>query len=288
MFLATKQYRVSAYLISFDKKIDAPSENIFLDIEKAPIKYKGDNNKTYFLEVKTEGNAAKGVLSCYTIDRIKPMVGKPGEPSRIIDLNKDEGLIDRSHFLYFFIGKRHAIIWQENNKCGKITKLDECLKSRGIQVICNPMLTTEEFKNLLLERHKPRSLECEIAIPNDSAIYDPKDFEILNMLNNTGGKRVSFRFYADAYRKKGCFQNISAVWNTVKRLKNIQGTQKLNVILENIDHPVDLFGMDRIQGKIKIKIPSSNIINEHDVYSELENFKNKVKEQLDIYLKILT
>lgn len=233
---------------------------------------------TYELSVMKVGKMYKGHIRKYCNDPL-PHAGKPGGEERELEIQDDELTIERCHFLYF--PENHILVWQENNRCGGVSKLSLVLSDKlKNNVSFEPILTTEEALNHILQRHPARAVEYGFAKPKNAEFYKESGFSeaSLRLLNDSGSMSGSFILRANKRGTKGVFSasKIRSIINGLRRSKQIT---KLQITLEDISHPIDLLA-NRLKDKKEVKMNGKYPI-EGDIYSQLQKVKDQFQEELN-------
>lgn len=238
-------------------------------------------NVTYELSVTKVGKEYKGCIRKYCNDPL-PHAGKPGGRERELEIGKDELTIERCHFLYF--PEQHILVWQENSRCGDVSKLSLVLsKKLDSKVSFDPVLTSEEALRHILESHPVKAIEYAFARPEHADFYKGSSFaqSSLQLLNDSGSMLGSFILRANKRGTKGNFYPLNIITSMIDNLKGSKQLTKLHITLEDISHPIDLFA-NRLKDKKEVEMNGKYPI-EADVYFQLQAVKDQFQKELNYY-----
>lgn len=272
-----KKYTVRFY-VGFSEngapKISQLLKDIYNNsLNKKPIPHIKIDGKSYELRdfiSLSDGASFKGVLA--TVRDDAPHIRKSNGKEETIKLNKDEGIMEKNHFLYF--KKNELLVWQQNNSASFVGRFAQYLSAICKKTVSfDDILTKESWKKL--ESGNIRKFEFKVSRPKSDLIPNPSDwtqksFDLMNGLDAN-----SITITTAAKRGKSLAAPTKAI---IKNLLQFTEIQKLKVTPEH-QEPIDLLA-DRISTKINVKMDGKYPILD-DIFNKLDAAKNKKQKELD-------
>lgn len=235
---------------------------------------------TYQIVVRrTAPGCYKGELKRYGHDNL-PHAGTIAGPERELELLDEEKTIERNYFLFF--QRRRLLVWQDNRRVSSVGTLGQVMSlALGTTVSFNPVMTPEATRALMLENHRPKTIEFSVTAPRNPQMYNRNDdsARILNMLNGLGGMSGSFRISANALGMRGRVLDAARTLVLGNSLVESGHARKVKLELEGVDHPIDLFA-DRLKARITVEMRGRYPVREH-IYQELQAVTDHFAPQLN-------
>lgn len=248
----------------------------FAGVDPAPIEI---GSYTYkIVVIRTAPGCYKGELKRYGNDNL-PHAGTLVGPERELELQEEEKTIERNFFLFF--QRRRLLVWQDNRRVSSVATLGKVMSlALGTTISFNPVMTPEATKALMLQNHRPRTIEFSVTTPRNPAMYDPDDdsARVLNMLNGLGGMSGSFRISANAMGVRGRVLDAARALGLGNSLVESGYARKVKLELEGLDHPIDLFA-DRLKGKIVVNMAGRYPVHA-SIFQELQALTDEFSPQL--------
>lgn len=215
-------------------------------------------------DLKRVRNVWFGVFARLRPDAPHIVNGKDEE--REIDLNADDRVLDKCHFLYK--EKTNTIVWQVNKNAGGLTRMQEYLSRIFDEIVMLPLVMNEAELNMVLNRDIYEisfSYSRPPSLSNKSPQWNQRTFDTMNDIHASHAK-----FLLRASR--GGFL-MGGIKKMLKDLVKGQEAEKIRVRLTDESDPIDLFLAplrDSLTAKMVGRYP-----NVKDVYVGLEGCYDK-------------
>ncbi len=276
-----KSYRASfhqaTHAIGIPSGISDDIFGAFNVADPAPIE---NGVYTYKIVVNRTGQGVYlGELKRYGRDNL-PHAGTLEGPERELELAQEEKTIDRNYFIFY--QNRRLLVWQDNRRVSSVGILGQVIsKALGTTVSFSPVMTPEVTRALMLQTHRPKTIEFSVAKPTNPQMYDSNDdsARILNMLSGLGGLSGSFRISANAQGIRGRVLDAARALGLGNSLVESGYARKVKLELEGLEHPIDLFA-DRLKGRITVEMRGRYPVPEN-IHQELQTLTNEFASQLN-------
>lgn len=272
-----KRYKVRFYTgFSEDgaPKISEILQDIYTKfLNKTPLPHIKNEGKAYELRnfiSLNNGASFKGVLA--TVRDDAPNIRKSDGKEEKIKLEKDEGVMEKNHFLYF--KKNELLIWQQNTNASFVGKFSFYLSSICKKTVSfDDILTAESWKKL--ESGDIRKFEFKVSRPKSDVEIKPTDwsqksFDLMNGLNAN-----NITITTAARRGETLKAPAKAI---IKNLLHSAEIKTLKVTPEG-QEPIDLLA-DRISTNISVKMEGKYPILD-DIFNKLDVAKSQKQKELD-------
>ena len=239
---------------------------------------------TYKLKelIAHQGTMIQGVIAKFRHNDI-PVIGSIYDTERRIELDEEEGLIEKNHFLYY--QDKDLLVYQQNRDGSTYGKLAEYITTAtGITTVFNPVIQKDALLRLIQGGVKPRKMNVSFARPGDPALLSNHKFnkDLMKLLTDTGGMNMNVTISMGRTKKEYLSMD---VFNSISELMGAThvGTAKLEVENEDgVTETVDLI-TDRIKGAITVKMKGRYPITS-DIFSNLTALKSEVNNELKAVL----
>lgn len=277
--MPTKKYRFDFYLCD-TRSANANSPAITTEIvlrqfhsdydnpEKNTIKKIGRINYE-IRHIEETDFGFRGVIGKYRANDL-PHAAELGGAERELELNPNEGLLEKSHF--HFYADYSLLILQRNHFCIGWNAFRKYLSPAGYSTALDPIIESQDLGWLLDNTIQVRTAKINIARPTNPEIYQGIQHDFNNAifagLGASGSAAINLSLRGDAratapeerYLSNG-FKRALIEMQEVFEVKNCQ------LLLENTDthveHPVDLVA-DRLTYEKEINVegryPSSPLM----------------------------
>lgn len=225
------------------------------------------------------GASFKGIFAKIRKDDIAH-IGKTGGVEREIDLDDDEGLIEKNYFL--FDSDQQLLTYQINGHGSPVEKLAEYLSSLlgTCAVSFNPVVKADSLQKLMRDEFTPVHLELKVAKPTNPALYPADDWsrELLNMINSADGANAHIMISTEGrgVRRRSLATRIK---NSVNALVDSGLAEIARVTVKELEHPIDLI-MGRVIASQKVTMIGRYPESE-SMYAALRNAKVSVNDDLE-------
>jgi hypothetical protein len=148
--------------------------------------------------VTQSGEFIHGAFCKYRLDNI-PHAGSPNNDERELELDTDEGLIEKNYFA--FRPNDNLLIFQRNGNASKANKLAKYFTETGTETVSfDPVLKGDSVNRLMRGELKATSLDVSFARPTNPALYPNDEWtrRLMDVLNSAGGARTRIHITSDA------------------------------------------------------------------------------------------
>ncbi|ABE58759.1 hypothetical protein Csal_1404 [Chromohalobacter israelensis DSM 3043] len=217
------------------------------DLEERPSYHLG-SFEYQLRSMSKAGGTIKGVLAKFRTSDL-PHAGSPAGEERELELEAQEGLIEKNHFL---VKKdKCVVVFQRNGHAARIGRLSEYISSYlGETVIFNPILQPDAVERMLDDNLEPVTIELSYAPPTNPDYFPEDDwgerFAKLADLGNSSRIRVNLS--AD---RRSADRDKHTLWPGLKKAaESIVKTRNASVARVKLtdgehDYPIDLIA-DRL------------------------------------------
>lgn len=210
-------------------------------------------------EFQTFGNGAsyRGALAALRHDDL-PHAARPQGAERELQLAEDEGLLEKTYFLYY--RNQELLVIQRNKRVGGVGRLARYLSEIANETVSfDPILLPEPLKRLLNGDAQTRVLELTVARPRNPDLV-PKGAwasQIMAVLSGSGGLRINLTIRGNARSQKDDerFLRKKQVLRAIEELTHVAEVKKAKMLIEEDgdEHPIDLI-TDRIASEIEVEV----------------------------------
>lgn len=245
------------------------------------ITIKGMQHEIRDLRSYNRGASLSGVFAKFRQNDI-PHAGAPGGAEHKLDLEEEEGLLEKNHFLYF---REHELLVYQRNGNGSTTMrlAAYCSVFNNEAVAFNPVLQLEPMRRLMRNNVLPRRLDLTVARPTNPALFPDDEWNnnLMRVMTEAGGMRIHARITADA---RSADRNDWYLSDRIKRSINelvsndLASVAKLRVEEDGIVHPIDLIA-DRLLSQKDVEMDERYPVPE-SIYAALRQARNDERETL--------
>lgn len=200
------------------------------------------------IEEQADGNMIHGVFAKFRTDQI-PHAGQAGGVERELDLGRDEGLIEKNHFIYR--KSDSLLIYEQNGHGSRPAKLAKYVTSLvGETLTFDPVLQHDAVERLMRGNAHVRSMRVSFARPTNPEMYPDDDWSrgLLENLSQVGGSSVALMITTDSRsddeEKRALADRIKDSAAAFMR-SGYARSVRVNVEEDGVEHPIDLMA-DRI------------------------------------------
>ncbi len=194
-------------------------------------------------------NTYRGIFCKYRTDDIPHIATLDGQNERDIDLDENEALVEKNHFVYHKANE--ILVFQSNRNAGSHRTLGTYLGDLENEIITfDYVLQLDAVERLLHHDVDPKNLELRFAQPGDEYIRDQNprfDAALMDLLNETGGAKINIKIMATG---RSALRNIvkTHIPRLISRYPESVKAAKFTVMEDGIRHPIDLIA-DRLTTK---------------------------------------
>lgn len=232
--------------------------------------------------LRSSGNGFHGALCKFRTTDL-PLAGKPGGVERELDLDDDEGLIEKNHFL--FQNENNLLVFQRNGHAARVNRLSEYLTSYfGETIVFNPVIQPDAIERLMDEELEPVSLDLSYTPPKNRDFFPDDDWgKRLALLAADGnGARIKVSLSAD---RRSADTAKHHLWQGIKKsAAAIAGTNnasvaRVKVTDGNVEYPIDLIA-DRLVANEEVEM-IGRYPSRESIYSSLRRALESKRDELN-------
>lgn len=220
------------------------------------------------------GASFRGVLAVLRDDA--PHIRAADGAERAIELEQDEHIIEKNHFLFFRANE--LLIWQVNGHASHISRFERYLTACAPETITfNDVINKSSLERL--EQGTVKRLRVRVAKPKNAAAIDPNNWEsgAFELMNGIDGTMLQVEI---STRRKN--QGLSAnVKSAIHRFLDRAETRALEVKLDGEKDLIDLFA-DCMRERIEVEMNGLYPLAD-SIYAALQGAKDKQSEALNAY-----
>ncbi len=257
--------------------------NLITDREIPIIQIKKNGYELRDLERINQGNVIKGAIAKFRQNNL-PHAAAPGIVDRELDLDENEGLIEKNFFLFY--KKWELLVWQTNGNGSRVGRLAEYLTEIfGETVLFNPVLQVEAMRRLMNKEFEIKQVRVRVARPTNPDLYNPKQQwskDILSLMNNSGGMHVDITMRGDGHSKKPEKRYLAKrVKSAIKEMIKSGDVKAAKVVVEDefgATHPIDLIA-DRLYSRQDVQM-IGRYPSKESMFSALKHAKDECQNDL--------
>lgn len=254
------------------------------DLDRCPVHEIGGHlYEIRDLVSHNNGASFHGVFAKFRKDDL-PHAGAPGGEEREIDLDDDEGLLEKNHFLYF---RAHELLVYQRNGHGSTTNRMGMYLSGLFNetVIFNPVLQSEPMRRLLRGEAQPRTLDLSFAKPTNPDAFPRDDWNanLISVLTRAGGARMSIHISAGKSKDPQVRYLGRQIKRAITQLINNTEVTKARFVVEEdgVQHPIDLIA-DRLLSQQAVRMNGHYPIPD-EMYRALRRARDEHRAALHEY-----
>ncbi|MGX1179365.1 hypothetical protein AB7M31_002433 [Pseudomonas sp. IAP-CY TE4608] len=212
-----------------------------------------------------------------------PEVGAPGQHSKTIELDADEGVIEKNFFVFY---KENSLLVMHRNDTGNTANhLAQLLTGAlGVAFYAAPLIQPDQAEKLLNNKLNIKKFSVKVPKPTNPELYpqDSISAKTIELLNQSGADSLDVTFTIDQKLDTSAGRLTNALQSAIGSLLSMGATKaKLETDENGKILPIDLIA-NRIYSKQSIKINSSFPPSE-SMYKLADKARNEQKELLDEY-----
>ncbi|MEW8659045.1 MAG: DUF6731 family protein [Candidatus Thiodiazotropha endolucinida] len=191
-------------------------------------------------------SAIRGVVAKFRQDNL-PHAAAPGEGERELDLNENEGLIEKNHFIFF--KRMQLLVWQRNGNGCRPNRLAGLLSDQAGETIAfHPILQSTPMRRMMSGEVDIRRINVRIARPTNRELYkqltNPWSKDVLQLMADGGGSQVEINLSGNGRSKRREERLLPRkLKRAVRELMSHADVKKAKISVEDehgIQHPIDL------------------------------------------------
>ncbi|ANJ66038.1 hypothetical protein A9404_00370 [Halothiobacillus diazotrophicus] len=252
----SKTYKIGFYTFGTSNDFEGSITDYFqswIDAGQAPT-VESRSTKFELRRLSRRGNFIRGFIGKLRFDDL-PHASRPGGQERELNLDDDEGLIEKNFFIYSIT--HNALIYQHQGYGSTYLQFGNYLtEAIGDTVSVNPIIQPDALRRLMRGNVEPKMVELSIAKPaanflGESAITR----EIVSLMNSSEGMQMYMRFSLGRGRHTRLQRLSSGFKDTVAELMDhgVVSVARFHVSEDGDTHPIDLL-TDRITDSVVVEL----------------------------------
>ncbi|QBH95755.1 hypothetical protein EKN56_04675 [Limnobaculum zhutongyuii] len=216
-----------------------------------------------------------------------PEIGEVGSPAEDIELDENEGIIEKNFFVYY---RNHRLLgWHNNSHAGGAKHLATFLSNLlGIKVKLNPVLKTDAIRRLMNGNTTVKKISVSIPRPTNPELYPDDDFgrQTIDMMDHMSADSLRLELGINSRRGDSAGALADRIKQALRAFASSGATTaKAQVIEDGIEYPIDLIA-DRIISfqsvETNARFPPSGTM-----YRLIDDAKRDCQEDIDGYFGTL-
>lgn len=212
-----------------------------------------------------------------------PEIGVVGGIAEEINLEEDEGLIEKNFFVYY---EEHDILaWHKNNHSSGINQFSNFLSSTsGAKIQANPLLQADAIERLMRGNVELKKIEITLPRPTNPTLFQGDDFgpDLIDLMSSANADSLKVSLAVDMRRADTEGKLTGRLKNTLRYIvRNGATTAKAIVFEDGIEHPIDLIA-DRVFSYQQVETDAHFPPN-LTMYGIINTAKDDCQEDIDGY-----
>jgi hypothetical protein len=289
--LQDKVYHIDFFQMSLQSTADIPSvESGFMDI----VDDDGETTQAlsvagYTREIWKMVKRGRGAGATYAGQFRKfrtsdlPEIGAAGEDAEEIELEADQGLVEKNFFVFY--PRRQILAWCRNTHGNTAAQFARFLGEMwSTTVIAGPVLEPDAARRLMSRDITLKRIKLVIPRPANPEMYDDDEFTrgLMQMMNGADADSIHIEMGVDMRRADTSGHLSSRLKTALAHAANLGATSaRADVYDEGIEHPIDLIA-DRVSSsqvvETNAKYPPSGTM-----YGAIDTAMEECQGQIDEY-----
>lgn len=284
-----KKYTIDFFQLSLQPTSSIPSVGKGLEIiagakKSSPLSIGGYTREIWkpLVRKHTDGPCFAGQFRKFRTDDL-PEIGSTGEDASEIELDDDEGLVERNFFIFY--PKHQVLAWCRNSHGNTPNQFARFLSSLwSTKVEAGPILQPDAAKRLMRRGVELKKIKLVIPRPANPDMYDANEFnrELMAMMSGANADSIHLEMGIDARRMDTAGSLTSRLKTALKQAANLGASSARAVVYDDgIEHPIDLIA-DRVFSVQEIetnaKYPPAGTM-----YTAIDSALHECKGQLNEY-----
>ncbi|QKN80772.1 DUF6731 family protein [Scandinavium goeteborgense] len=212
-----------------------------------------------------------------------PEIGSIGEDGEEIELEDDEGLIEKNFFVYY--EENDILAWHKNTHSSGVNQFVNFLSSTaGLKIKAGPILQSDAIARLMSGDVELKKIEITLPRPTNPQLYPQDDFgsSILEMMNNADADSLKISMGVDMRRTDTEGRLTGRLKQTLRNLvRNGASTARAHVFDDGVEYPIDLIA-DRVFSWQSVET-NAHFPPNLTMYGMIDTAKAERQEELDGY-----
>ena len=233
--------------------------NLKNGISNSFIEVRGFTREVYRLD-KTQKTYWLGQFRKYRVDQL-PAYARFGEDETEIQLEDDQGIIERNCFIFF--PDRNVLIWQHDAHANHPERFADFLSTiSGDKIEVAPILTKSALLRLMDSKTEALKFQISVARPTAPSMYNQNKFtdNLFSLMENSGADLFNLTGGVDLRSKDAGFLNSRLLKRGLETLvsSGAAKTAKVLVVEEGKREWLDLI-TDRVKASRQVEADKKSI-----------------------------
>lgn len=211
-----------------------------------------------------------------------PHIGSTDGEEREIDLEDDEGVLEKNHFLYY---RRHELLVYQSNRSGSTVEAFGRYFSDIVNhtTVFNAILKADAMRRMMRADLEPRTIELSVARPTNPDLYPNDDWssELFGLMAGIDGFKAHIKISAEGTgRARGRLMDRAK--RAAAALVNSGNANIARIKMAGIEQPIDLIA-DRVIAQVSVEMNGRYPVPD-EMFRALGEAKDQSAEDLDAFL----
>ncbi|WP_047552183.1 DUF6731 family protein [Methylotenera sp. G11] len=211
-----------------------------------------------------------------------PHIGSTGGEEREIDLDDDEGVIEKNHFLYY--RQNELLVYQSNGNGSTVEAFGRYFSDiLNHTTVFNAILKADAMRRMMSADLEPRTIELSVARPTNPDLYPNDDWssELFGLMAGIDGFKARIKISAEgAGRSRGRLMDRAK--RVAAALVNSGNANIARIKMAGVEQPIDLIA-DRVIAQVSVEMNGRYPVSD-EMFRALGEAKNQLAEDLDAVL----
>lgn len=287
--LQDKKYTIDFFQISLQPTANTPSVEKGLELvtrskTSSALSIGGYTREIWKPQARknSDGTSYAGQFRKFRTDDL-PEIGSAGEDASEIELDEDEGLVERNFFVFY--PKNQILGWCRNSHGNTPNQFARFLSSLWLtKVEAGPLLQPDAAKRLMHRGVELKRIKLVIPRPANPDMYDSNEFnrQLMAMMSGANADSIHLEMGIDARRIDSAGTLAKRLKTALKQAASLGASSARAVVYDDgFEHPIDLIA-DRIFSVQEIetnaKYPPAGTM-----YNAIDSALHECKGQLNEY-----
>jgi len=211
-----------------------------------------------------------------------PHIGSTDGEEREIDLEDDEGVLEKNHFLYY---RQHELLVYQSNGNGSTVDAFGRYFSDIVNhtTVFNAILKADAMRRMMRADLEPRTIELSVARPTNPDLYPNDDWssELFGLMAGIDGFKAHIKISAEGTgRARGRLMDRAK--RAAAALVNSGNANIARIKMAGIEQPIDLIA-DRVIAQVSVEMNGRYPVPD-EMFRALGEAKDQSAEDLDAFL----
>lgn len=198
------------------------------------------------------GASFRGVFAKIRTSDI-PHIGSTDGEEREIDLEDDEGVLEKNHFLYY--RQQELLVYQSNGNGSTVEAFGRYFSDIvNHTTVFNAILKADAMRRMMRADLEPRTIELSVARPTNPDLYPNDDWssELFGLMAGVDGFKAHIKISAEGTgRARG--RLMERAKRAAAALVNSGNANIARIKMAGVEQPIDLIA-DRVIAQVSVEM----------------------------------